>query len=92
MIHKTQSELAGTKVKINPKANEIGGQEIHIEDWFDRVLGKSWMDAEGNWAAMGYAVRTGFSKEIDIPINNEVLYGKIGGMGYLVHIDELVNS
>jgi len=47
---------------------------------------------EGNWAAMGYAVRTGFSKEIDIPINNEVLYGKIGGMGYLVHIDELVNS
>jgi len=38
---------------------------------------------------MIYGMRCGLS-EIPIPIDNEVLYGKIDGLGHLVHISEIV--
>lgn len=88
MIHTKQSELANTTVLIKKEASQLGGQEIRVEDWWDRVGGGSWMDATGNPACLGYAARTGFSKE-PIPLNNDVIYGKIDGLGYLVHISEL---
>jgi len=90
MIHSGVSELANKKVKIKSEANELGGQEIQIEDWWDRVSGKSWMFSDGNPAALNYAMRSGFS-DLHIPNDNEVLYGKINGLGYLVHITELDN-
>jgi hypothetical protein len=87
-IHKDQSELAEKSVKIKESAHKLGGEEILIEDWWDRVSGGSWMFADGNPACLQYAMRIGFSKQ---PICNddEVLYGKIGGLGHLVHISEL---
>jgi hypothetical protein len=33
-------------------------------------------------------MRTGFS-EIPVPTDDEVLYGKINGLGHLIHISEL---
>lgn len=42
------------------------------------------MDSNGNPAAMMYAIRTG-SQDFDVPIDNEVVYGKIGSLGYLCH-------
>lgn len=88
MIHSEQSPLSGQEVKILDTVSELGGTKILIEDWWDRVSGGSWMNANGNPAAMNYAVRTGFSK-VPVPIDNEVLYGKIGGLGFLVNICEL---
>lgn len=44
------------------------------------------MSADGNPACMNYAIRAGFS---DLPTDDEVLYGKIGGFGHLVHISEI---
>lgn len=88
MIHKEKSPLAGQKVKVKETTNEIGGNEILVEDWWDRVAGKSWMNCDGNPACLNYAMRTGFSK-VHVPTNNEVLYGKIDGLGYLVHATEL---
>lgn len=88
MIHNEASPLAGKTVKIKEEALDLGGFDIWIEDWWDRVYGSSWMNANGNPAALNYAMRSGFSK-ISIPNDNEVLYGKIGGLGYLVHIKEL---
>lgn len=87
-MHKTSSNLSGKTVKIKTEANQIGGFNIRIEDWWDRVYGASWMMAQGNPACLQYAVRTGFS-QMDIPTDNEVLYGKIDGLGFLVHINEL---
>lgn len=49
----------------------------------------SWMDSNGNPAAMMYAIRTG-SQGFDVPIDNEVVYGKIGSLGYLFHVSELI--
>lgn len=87
-LHNTPSELAGQTVKIADWANDIGGQSIQIEDWWDRVAGGSWMTCDGNPACMGYGIRTGFS-ERRIPTDNEVLYGKIGALGVLVHMSEI---
>ena len=46
------------------------------------------MFAKGNPACMVFAMRTGFAKE-PIPTDDEVLYGKIGGLGHLIHITEI---
>ena len=66
-------------------------ERFEIEDWFDTLGGKSWMDAEGNWAALGYAMRSGFSQG-RIPVDDEVVYGHNldSGMGHAVHVSELV--
>ena len=51
--------------------------------------GLSWMDSNGNPAAMMYAIRTG-SQDFNVPIDNEVVYRKIGLLGYLFHVSELI--
>lgn len=93
MIHKEKSPLSNQKIMIkknikHPQIPNFGGSKILIEDWWDRVSGKSWMFAQGNPACLVYAMRTGFSK-IPVPIDDEVLYGKINNLGHLIHISEL---
>lgn len=66
---------------------ELGDQEFQIEDWWENVTGKSWMVSDGNIAAMAYAIRTG--RNGNVPTDNEVLYGKIDGLGYIFHVSEL---
>jgi hypothetical protein len=85
MSQRTRSPLAGQTVKIRADVDRIGGQEYRVEDWWISVFGGSWMDARGNPAALAYAVRTAGST----PIDDEVLYGKIGGLGFLVHVSEI---
>lgn len=87
---KTESSpLAGKTVNIKQEANHIGGQQITIEDYWHLVSGKSWQLCNGNPAAINYAFRTALA-DLKVPLDDEVLYGKIGGMGYLVHVSELV--
>ena len=81
MIHDQPSPLANTLVRI-PRG-PLAGSEIQIEDWWDRITGKSWMECDGNPACLQYAFTS------RAPINNEVLYGKIGGLGHLVHVIDL---
>lgn len=89
--HTEKSSLAGRKVRIkkgakHPQMKDFGGTEILIEDWWDRVSGQSWMNSNGNMACMLYAIRAGFA---ELPTDDEVLYGKIGVLGHLVHVSEL---
>ena len=93
MIHSTQSELAGKVVKIKPHVKHFqqpnfGGSDFRVEDWWDRISGKSWGDCNGNPACMVYGFRIGMSN-MQIPPDNEVLYGKVGCLGHLVHITEI---
>jgi len=44
------------------------------------------MDANGNPAALIYAIRSGFD---GLPTDDEVVYGKIGSFGHLIHESEL---
>ena len=96
MIHKEKSEFADKEVRIkrglkHPQLKKFGGNKIRIEDWWDRVSGYSWMFAQGNPACLVYAIRTGFTKRPlpRIGTEDEVLYGKIDRLGYLVHISEI---
>lgn len=93
MIHEKESELAGKTVKLKEgfthpqmKDIDVSKVEYRVEDWWDRVYGKSWMFAQGNPACIIYAVRTAEAK---LPIDDEVLYGKIGAFGHLIHINEI---
>lgn len=58
-----------------------------VEDWWDRLTGKSWMVSDGNPAAIVYALRTGFSGVLTP--DDEVVYAKIGSLGHLLHVSEL---
>lgn len=88
-----RSPYAGCEVKVRPGAGkapfigDLGGQVFLVEDWWENVYGRSWMVADGNPAAMVYGIRIGMNGTV--PIDNEVLYGKINGQGCLLHVSEL---
>lgn len=81
---------AGKKVVVHPKAEHqllVEGAEYTIQDYWKTVGdGTSWMDSAGNIACVQYAVRAGTA---GLPLDDEVVYGKIGPLGYLVHVTEL---
>lgn len=87
------SPLAGGFFYLNDTAADpmrgmvVPGAVYVIEDWWDVLTGGSWMTADGNFAALHYAMRTGMLH--NIPFDNEVYYGHIGGLGHLVHASEI---
>ena len=83
MIHDQPHPLAGQTVKLT------NGQEYRLEDWVDRLAGKSWMVCDGNPACLIYAVH---SAQADLPTDDEVVYGKVGAMGVLCHVSELAEG
>jgi hypothetical protein len=91
-MHAEKSPLAGKTVIIKKTSTHFqypkwGGTEFHIEDWWDRVGGRSWMFCDGNPACLVFAVR---SAENKLPTDNEVLYGHAeNGFGSLIHISEI---
>lgn len=81
--------LAGKTVVLKVAVQDpdaLDGQEYRVEDWWENVGNGSWMDAVGNPACLKYAMRSGFG---GLPTDNEVVYGKVGGFGHLVHVSEL---
>lgn len=85
-IHKEKSSLADKTVSII--SGKFKGNEYLVEDWWDRIGSESWMHTVGNVACLNYAVRS--SSLVDnLPFDDEVLYGKIGNLGYLIHISEI---
>jgi hypothetical protein len=89
-LHASPHPLAGQTVKLalaGPAADLVDGDLYRIEDWWDRVYGASWGVSGGNPAAMKYAIRSGLS---GLPTDDEVVYGKVNGIGHLVHVSELV--
>ncbi|GAA2107583.1 hypothetical protein [Streptomyces synnematoformans] len=92
MKHNAPHPQAGRTVTVAPAAAVFGHGDCtpfdyRIEDWNDRVFGRSWQDMIGNPAALGYAVR---SATASLPTDNEVVYGHDSrGLGHLVHVSEL---
>lgn len=83
----TQTEaahrLAGKTVII--KSGKYKGEEYRVEDLWINVAGQSWMYSKGNPACIIYAMRSVMDK---LPCDDNVLYGKIGGLGHLIHGSE----
>lgn len=87
MIHKEPHNDAGATVLLpSDLADQLGGNEFHVEDWWDRVGKGSWMFEEGNPACLQYAMRTALTA---VPLDNEVIYGHVGGIGHLIHVSEI---
>lgn len=89
------SPYAGITVKVKDHVgadpmtgSSLAEQDFTIEDWWENVYGCSWMCSDGNPAALNYAFRVGVAA-YRIPLDNDVLYGKIGSFGFLFHVSEL---
>lgn len=81
--------LAGKTVKLKSKSERFNGSDFRVIDYWKKLNGKSWMDTEGNPACLQYAVR---SEHVGLPMDDKVVYGKIKGLGYLVHESELTDE
>lgn len=90
-MHDTVHPLANQTVPIKFVAPHQqfanAEQEFVVEDWWDHMTGGSWMFADGNPACLIFALRMGFG--MFLKIDDQVIYGKIGGVGVLIHEDEL---
>lgn len=64
----------------------VPGAEYRIEGRWADIAGRSWQVCDGNPACLHYAVR---AADNGLPIDDNVLYGKIGYLGHLVHISEI---
>lgn len=89
---RTKSPLAGQTVRIKPSVGsgfrtKLADRPFEVEDWWENVAGKSWKICDGNPACIIYAIRSG--KE-GLPMDDDVLYGIIDGLGFLIHVSELI--
>lgn len=81
---------AGKTLKIKSAFKEIDGQEFIAEDyWINIYPYESWQYSarHGNPAAIIYLAR--IMDDWRILVDDYVIYGKIDGMGHLVHETEL---
>ena len=81
--------LAGKTVKLKVKGTATDfktGDLFRLEDWWVNVGEKSWMMCAGNPACMMYILRVG---QVGLPVDNNVVYGKVGMFGHLIHVSEL---
>lgn len=83
IIHVEEHPLAGQTVRLK------SGQEYRVEDWADRVMGGSVWQAAGNPACLKFAIRSAME---GLPLNDDLLYGKIGMFGEIVHVLELAEE
>ena len=93
---KERHPLAGQTVRLKNDIgkfmqDEAGGAEFVVEDWAENVLGCSVWDADGNPAALEYALRRGTNGN-NVPIDDNVVYGKVGWFGHFVHESEIVRA
>ena len=85
---------AGKKMKVKKGAGKsltgelLDDKEFVAEDYWINVAGESLWDCDGNPACIEYALRTTFNK-YHIPIDDNVVYGKVGLYGHLFHETEL---
>jgi hypothetical protein len=83
------SSLANKELKIIK--GYLKGNSIVIEDWWQKVAGADWQTSafNNNPAAYNYYLNHKSEYSNYSTLVNWVLYGKIGGLGYLVNINEL---
>lgn len=74
--------------------NPSGTYDFEVEGNWKELTGKSWGDSDGNLACLVYAFRIGSSilNERPVPMDDNVLYGKINGLGFLVHETEILDD
>lgn len=93
MIHEEEHPRSGqtVTVKLDRKAGpaiEPGEHKFEVLDWWDRLTGGTWrLPKHPNWACIHYQAT---APAAGLPLDNEVVYGHIEKLGYLVHVSEIV--
>lgn len=66
----------------------VAGAKFCVEDSVAALLDSPvWSGVTTtNWAVANYRIR---AARIDLPVDENVVYGKIGGLGHIVHESEL---
>ena len=73
---------------LKTKGNGLPEGDFIAEDyWINIPPYKSWKVSDGNPTALNYALRIALA---GIPLDDRVVYGKIDGLGFLVHESELI--
>lgn len=87
-----QQIVSGTTYELNEKASDnirqmvVPGEHYVVEGLWKELTGKSWLDSDGNPAAIQYALRVSSS---GLPWDDDVYYGRINNLGHLVHASEI---
>ena len=95
MTHTEPHPLAGHTVTVNPAARLFGHTDTtpfayRIDDWNDRIFGRSWGAMEGHPASLAYAMR---AADGNLPFDDEVVYGKDNNdCGHLIHVSEITEA
>lgn len=85
--HDKPHNLAGKEVMLKGSNQYWAtGSVYRVEDWADRVFGKYVRDLSGHPASIQYMARMAHG---NLPNDDEVLYGKIGWLGFVVHVTEI---
>lgn len=99
-MHAESHPMAGKTVRLSEKALDplrgilVPGTEFEVEDWYDykygRGGGSSWQ-VDSTWTTLHYAQRIAASElvRVVIPVDDEVVYGHVRGLGHIVHASEL---
>lgn len=87
-VMRDPSPYAGKTVRLRADAAELGGHDVEVVDWYERTNGgSSWRSSiDDDPRAQGYSVRRGLG---GLPDDDEVLFGRVDGMGQLVHLTEI---
>ena len=76
------------KVKI--VKGSLAGNEYIVEGYWDELEGESWLDTDFRPVILQYMMRVINEEHLkDYRECDEVLYGKIGRYGYIVHVNEI---
>jgi hypothetical protein len=85
-MHSKPHPRAGKTVAVSFRGS-TRSVSFRLEDWHDRVFGKSWQDAPVDVVERDYSFRVSADY---LPRDNEVVYGMLSGSRYIVHATELV--
>lgn len=79
-MHGRPHPLKGKTVKLKC------GVYYQIEDWWDRIAYREWWEDMSNPACLTYALLV---NACGLPNDDEVVFGRVDTLGYLVHESEL---
>lgn len=93
-LHPDPHPLAGQTVILQagtrgPLGEDASGALYRIEDWADRIWNQSWQTMRGNPTAIIYAARSALS---GLPLDDDVIYGKVSGFAFLAHTSEIIEA
>lgn len=79
--------LAGKRVRLRTwDGDPLNGQINVVEDWWANVKGPQETSADESPAMLHYMVRSELCR---LPVDELVVYGKVGALAYIVHEREI---